>query len=103
VPLRVCTLAFTSSPGPPPLFLPPARPLLPPSSHIPLPALSHPALPLCTHQMYDALIKKVGSLPDATLVYCGHEYTTSNLRWAHHVEPDNEHVVAKAAWAHRCV
>ena len=53
--------------------------------------------------MYDALIKRVGSLPDSTLVYCGHEYTTSNLRWAQHVEPGNEDVAAKAAWAHTYV
>ena len=29
-------------------------------------------------------------LPDDTVVYCGHEYTQSNGRFALHVEPDNQ-------------
>jgi hydroxyacylglutathione hydrolase len=43
-------------------------------------------------QMFVALHEKLGKLPDATRVYCGHEYTESNLRFAAHVEPDNEAV-----------
>ena len=39
--------------------------------------------------MYTALCEKLAALPDATRVYCGHEYTASNLRFAAHVEPDN--------------
>lgn len=39
--------------------------------------------------MYAALVEKLGALPDATKVYCGHEYTEANLRFAAHVEPDN--------------
>jgi hydroxyacylglutathione hydrolase len=39
--------------------------------------------------MFDALQRKLGALPDATRVYCGHEYTQSNLLFAVHVEPDN--------------
>jgi hydroxyacylglutathione hydrolase len=42
--------------------------------------------------MYTALVEKLGRLPGDTLVYCGHEYTTSNLRYAAHVEPENEAV-----------
>ncbi|MEN8159211.1 MAG: hydroxyacylglutathione hydrolase [Myxococcota bacterium] len=42
--------------------------------------------------MYTALVEKLGRLPGETLVYCGHEYTTSNLRFAAHVEPENEAV-----------
>lgn len=42
--------------------------------------------------MYEALVEKLGPLPDATRVFCGHEYTESNLRFAAHVEPDNEDV-----------
>jgi hydroxyacylglutathione hydrolase len=34
-------------------------------------------------------------LPDDTVVYCGHEYTQSNGRFALHVEPDNQDVVAR--------
>ncbi len=32
---------------------------------------------------------KLAALPDDTLVYCAHEYTLSNLRFARVVEPDN--------------
>ncbi|RJG06530.1 hydroxyacylglutathione hydrolase [Noviherbaspirillum cavernae] len=39
-------------------------------------------------QMVDSLAK-LSSLPDATRVYCAHEYTLSNLRFAHEVEPGN--------------
>jgi hydroxyacylglutathione hydrolase len=45
--------------------------------------------------MWTALHEKLGRLPDATRVYCGHEYTESNLRFALHVEPDNEAVKRK--------
>lgn len=34
-------------------------------------------------------LDKFAALPDATRVYCAHEYTLSNLRWARAVEPDN--------------
>jgi hydroxyacylglutathione hydrolase len=39
--------------------------------------------------MYSALVEKLGRLPGDTRVYCGHEYTVGNLRFAAHVEPDN--------------
>jgi hydroxyacylglutathione hydrolase len=39
-------------------------------------------------QMADSLAK-LAALPDDTLVYCAHEYTLSNLRFAQAVEPDN--------------
>jgi hydroxyacylglutathione hydrolase len=42
--------------------------------------------------MYTALVEKLGRLPPATRVYCGHEYTLGNLRFAAHVEPENEAV-----------
>jgi hydroxyacylglutathione hydrolase len=42
--------------------------------------------------MYTALVEKLGRLPGATRVYCGHEYTAGNLRFAAHVEPGNEAV-----------
>lgn len=46
--------------------------------------------------MYASLNEKLGSLPDDTRVYFGHEYTQSNLRFAAHVEPSNPDVRAKA-------
>lgn len=39
--------------------------------------------------MYDALCVKLAALPDDYLVYCGHEYTEGNLKFALTVEPDN--------------
>ena len=39
-------------------------------------------------QMMDSL-NKCASLADDVLVYCGHEYTEENLRFAASVEPDN--------------
>lgn len=47
--------------------------------------------------MYSALCEKLASLPDATRVYCGHEYTESNLRFAATVEPDNQDIREKLA------
>ena len=34
-------------------------------------------------------LQKLAALPPATLVYCAHEYTMSNLRFAQAAEPDN--------------
>jgi hydroxyacylglutathione hydrolase len=39
-----------------------------------------------------ASLSKLTTLPQGTRVYCGHEYTESNLRFAAHVEPANEDV-----------
>jgi hydroxyacylglutathione hydrolase len=43
-----------------------------------------------------ASLDRFGSLPAETLVYCAHEYTASNLRFAHAVEPANADVAAHA-------
>jgi len=50
-------------------------------------------------QMYHALIEVIGTLPPATQIYCGHEYTQKNLEFAHKVEPSNKHVEEKLKWA----
>ena len=50
-------------------------------------------------QMHRSLSEKLGALPSETRVYCGHEYTVSNLRFAATVEPDNGAVRAKLAAA----
>lgn len=34
-------------------------------------------------------VKRLRALPDDTLVYCGHEYTESNARFALSIDPDN--------------
>jgi len=39
-------------------------------------------------QMHESL-SRLMRLPDDTRVYCGHEYTVSNVRFARAVEPDN--------------
>jgi hydroxyacylglutathione hydrolase len=40
-------------------------------------------------QMHGSLTGALGALPDDARVYCGHEYTEANLRFAAHVDPDN--------------
>jgi len=45
-------------------------------------------------QMYDSL-KRIAELPDDTRLYCAHEYTLSNARFAAHVEPGNRDVTAR--------
>ncbi|MBB3472645.1 hydroxyacylglutathione hydrolase [Sphingomonas sp. BK345] len=47
-------------------------------------------------QMY-ANMRRFAALPDATSVYCGHEYTQSNGRFALTVEPENAALVARVA------
>lgn len=44
-----------------------------------------------------ANMQRYAALPDATLVYCGHEYTQSNGRFALTVEPDNRALAARMA------
>ena len=46
-----------------------------------------------------ASLAKLAALPSATRVYCAHEYTLANLRFARAVEPGNE---ALAAREQRC-
>jgi len=46
--------------------------------------------------MFHSLNVKLGALPDETLIYCGHEYTAANLKFAAHVEPGNAAVQDKA-------
>jgi len=42
-------------------------------------------------QMLDSL-QRLAALTDVTQVYCAHEYTLSNLRFAHAVEPDDVNI-----------
>ncbi len=42
-------------------------------------------------QMHDSL-QKLTALPDDTQIYCAHEYTLANLRFARAVEPDNKDI-----------
>ena len=47
-------------------------------------------------QMFDNMAK-LAALPDATTVYCAHEYTQSNGRYALVAEPDNAALVTRMA------
>jgi hydroxyacylglutathione hydrolase len=47
-------------------------------------------------QMHHSL-GRLTALPDNTLVYCTHEYTLSNLRFAQAVEPHNPDIAARLA------
>lgn len=46
-----------------------------------------------TAQQMNHSLERLRALPPHTQVYCGHEYTAANLRFAKAVEPDNEAVV----------
>ena len=48
-----------------------------------------------TPAMMHASLAKLAALPDATEVFCGHEYTVGNLRFAQVVEPDNAAIRAR--------
>lgn len=45
-------------------------------------------------QMHHSL-QRLGELPDDTRLYCAHEYTLGNARFAAHAEPGNEWVAAR--------
>lgn len=46
-----------------------------------------------TPEQMVASLQKLRNLPDDTLVYCAHEYTANNLRFAETVEPDNQAII----------
>jgi len=50
-------------------------------------------------EMYSALVEKLGQLPPKTRVFCGHEYTVNNLKFALSVEPNNAAAKEKLSWA----
>ncbi len=45
-------------------------------------------------QMYTTL-QKIAALPDDTQIYCGHEYTEHNLRFASLIEPANDDIAKR--------
>ncbi|KAI8583684.1 hypothetical protein K450DRAFT_222282 [Umbelopsis ramanniana AG] len=48
--------------------------------------------------MYRILFHVISKLPDDTWIYCGHEYTKTNLKFALTVDPNNEALLSKWAW-----
>jgi hydroxyacylglutathione hydrolase len=45
-------------------------------------------------QMYGSL-QRIAALPEGTALYCGHEYTLANARFAAHAEPGNAAIAAR--------
>ena len=45
--------------------------------------------------MWQSLVK-LRALPDDTRIYCGHEYTQANIRFARTIEPDNPALAQRA-------
>jgi hydroxyacylglutathione hydrolase len=50
-----------------------------------------------TPQQMTASLSKLAALPGDTKVYCAHEYTLANIRFAEAVEPDNAALIARKA------
>jgi len=48
-----------------------------------------------TPEQMMASLSKLAALPDATKVYCGHEYTLANIAFAQQVEPKNAALAAR--------
>jgi hydroxyacylglutathione hydrolase len=45
-------------------------------------------------EMWQSMLK-LRALPDDTRLYCGHEYTLANIRFAKTIEPDNPALAAR--------
>lgn len=43
-----------------------------------------------TAALLHSSLQKIAALPENTLIYAAHEYTLSNIKFAFHIEPDNE-------------
>ncbi len=50
-----------------------------------------------TPEQMSASLDSIAALPDETLIYCAHEYTEMNLRFALAVEPDNPALQVRVA------
>ncbi|MBS1143475.1 MAG: Beta-lactamase-like protein [Proteobacteria bacterium] len=50
-----------------------------------------------TPEQMSASLDQIAALPDDTLIYCAHEYTGMNLRFALAIEPDNAALQARVA------
>ena len=56
-----------------------------------------------TPQMMWKSLARLAKLPGDTMIYCGHEYTASNARFALTIEPENQALVARAAEVDRLI
>ena len=50
-----------------------------------------------TAEQMHASLQRIASLPDDVRIYCGHEYTLSNARFAAHAEPGNAAIADRLA------
>ncbi|EJW20640.1 hypothetical protein IMCC14465_15270 [alpha proteobacterium IMCC14465] len=50
-----------------------------------------------TAQQMWASLKKITNLPPETLIYCAHEYTEANARFAVTIDPDNQNLADRVA------
>ena len=48
-----------------------------------------------TPQQMLASLQKLAALPDSTNVFCGHEYTLANIRFAKAIDPENAELLAR--------
>ncbi|WP_374412130.1 hydroxyacylglutathione hydrolase [Novosphingobium colocasiae] len=55
-----------------------------------------------TPPQFWASLSRIKALPGETMLYCAHEYTASNARFARHADPDNAELAAYAAQIDRC-
>ncbi len=56
-----------------------------------------------TPEMMWVSLKKLRDLPNDTEIYCGHEYTAANIRFARTIEPDNPVLAAREAQVGRLI
>lgn len=52
-----------------------------------------------TMAMMQASLAKLRALAPTTAIYCGHEYTVNNLRFAAAIEPGSNAIASRQAWA----
>src|SRR3954451_6874990 len=50
-----------------------------------------------TAQQMHTNLQRIAALPGDVRIYCGHEYTLANARFAAHAEPENEAIAARFA------
>ena len=53
-----------------------------------------------TPEMMWESLSRLAALPDDTMLYCGHEYSAANARFALSIEPENEALQARVAEIH---
>ena len=56
-----------------------------------------------TPEQMQVSLDLLGSLPEETRVYCGHEYTLSNCKFALAVEPENQDLIKRAEEARQAI